>query len=220
MASDIRRTVPWPGRALHVVPQSIVPVPTDEELIEAVLRGDDQVASALYRKLFPMVDRALCRLFAGRDIDHDDLVQSAFEQIVHSIASRKYRQMCSLSAWASAVTTNVGLAALRARCRERRVVDRKRPEDDAADPARTAHYEIDGQIDAREGIKRVHSVLGSMNPARAEILFLHDVAGHDLGEISAMIGASVAAVQSRLVRGRRELFVRLAELAGSRGDAR
>jgi RNA polymerase sigma-70 factor (ECF subfamily) len=214
------RNVPWPGRALHVVPQAMAPLPTDDELIAAVLRGDDQVASALYRKLFPLVDRALCRLFAGRDADHDDLVQSAFEQIVYSIASRKYKRVCSLSAWASAVTTNVGLAALRARCRERRVVDRRRREDDPADPSRTARYEIDRQLDAREGIQRIHGVLGSMNQARAEILFLHDVAGHDLAEIAGMTGSSIAAVQSRLVRGRRELFVRLAELDGPGRDDR
>lgn len=57
-----------------------------------------------------------------------------------------------------------------------------------------------------------------MNPARAEILFLHDVAGQDLAEIAGMTGASTAAVQSRLVRGRRELFMRLAELGGAGED--
>src|SRR5258708_28569436 len=140
MASDIRRIVPWPGRALHVVPQAMAPLPTDDEVIAALLRGDDQVASALYQKLFPMVDRALCRLFAGRDADHDDLVQSAFDQIVQSIASRKYQRVCSLYPWASAVNTNVGLAALRARCRERRVVDLRRPAH-SPDPAPNPKYE-------------------------------------------------------------------------------
>jgi RNA polymerase sigma-70 factor (ECF subfamily) len=167
-----------------------------------------------------MVDRALCRLFGGRDRDHDDLVQSSFEQIVHSIAAGKYRRICSLSVWASAVTTKVGLAALRARCRERRVVDRTRPQDEPADLTRTARYEIEQQIYARETIQRVHAVLATMNSARAEILFLHDVAGHELTEIAGMTGASTSAVQSRLVRGRRELFVRLAELEHRAKDER
>src|SRR5882762_895283 len=142
MASNLTRCIPWPGRALHVMPHAIASLPTDEELIAAVLRGDPQVASALYRKLFPTVDRALCRLFAGRDREHDDLVQSSFEQIVRSIVTRKFKRLCTLSAWASAVTTKVGLAAMRARCRERCVVDRTTPEEDPAALARTARYHV------------------------------------------------------------------------------
>ena len=48
-----------------------------------------------------------------------------------------------------------------------------------------------------------------MNPQRAEALVLHDVLGHDLAEVSALLGVSIAAAQSRLVRGRSELKQRL-----------
>jgi RNA polymerase sigma-70 factor (ECF subfamily) len=48
-----------------------------------------------------------------------------------------------------------------------------------------------------------------MDPARAEAVFLHDVLGHELAEIAVITGATVAAAQSRLVRGRKELLERL-----------
>ena len=48
-----------------------------------------------------------------------------------------------------------------------------------------------------------------MKPEQAETLFLHDALGHDLAEIAMMTGATVAAAQSRLVRGRKELFKRM-----------
>jgi DNA-directed RNA polymerase specialized sigma24 family protein len=47
---------------------------------------------------------------------------------------------------------------------------------------------------------------------------LHDVFGHSLTEVAAIVGASVTATQSKLVRGRRDLHQRIAadpDLAGA-----
>jgi RNA polymerase sigma factor (sigma-70 family) len=186
------------------------PAKTDDELIEAVLRGDDRVTAELYAKLYPTVDRTLCRIFGGRDRDHEDLVQMAFEHIISTIASQKFGRACSLTTWASAVTTKVGLAALRSRCRERKVVDRS-GDIDQTRPGDIPRYEIERQLGARDMIHRLQAALTGMSPKSAEILFLHDVAGLELSEIAVLIGSSTAAVQSRLVRGRRELFARVGD---------
>ena len=60
-------------------------------------------------------------------------------------------------------------------------------------------------------LERVRTMLARMKPERAETVFLHDVLGHDLAEIALLTRVSVAAAQSRLVRGRRELRHRLAD---------
>src|SRR5262249_47491057 len=127
---------------------------TDDDLIRAVLRGDDRVAAELYRSLYPTVDRTLCRIFGGRDREHEDLVQNAFEQIVSTIASSKFNRACSLATWASAVTTKVGLSALRTRCRERNVVDRS-GRVDATKLTDLSSYEIDRQLGARDMIQKL-----------------------------------------------------------------
>jgi hypothetical protein len=51
--------------------------------------------------------------------------------------------------------------------------------------------------------------LSVMNRRRAHAVFLHDIEGYALHEISELTGVSLAAAQSRLVRGRRELLKRL-----------
>jgi DNA-directed RNA polymerase specialized sigma24 family protein len=58
-------------------------------------------------------------------------------------------------------------------------------------------------------LDRVRRQLALMKPTRAEVLVLHDVHGYHLAEIATMMGLTVSATQSRLVRGRRELCERL-----------
>jgi DNA-directed RNA polymerase specialized sigma24 family protein len=55
---------------------------------------------------------------------------------------------------------------------------------------------------------QLRRALGSLKPERALVLYLHDVEGHRLADIGVMLGSSVAAVQSLLVRGRTQLYER------------
>jgi RNA polymerase sigma-70 factor (ECF subfamily) len=48
-----------------------------------------------------------------------------------------------------------------------------------------------------------------MNQDRVWTFLLHDVYGYDLKEVGQITGASLAAAQSRLVRGRREIHERI-----------
>jgi RNA polymerase sigma-70 factor, ECF subfamily len=199
-----------PGRhSLRLVPgnqENLARGPTDEELIEAVQGGDPRVAGELYGRLVGVVDHTLYRVFGRREIDHDDLVQTVFEQIVVTLSRRSYARACSLKTWASSIASHVGFNALRSRRRERGVIDRDATIEAALTAARS---DVEGVASARRELDRVRRQLLGMRPAQAQTVFLHDVLGHELAEIALMMGVSVAAAQSRLVRGRRELYRRL-----------
>jgi len=187
---------------------------SDEALIDAVQRGDHRVADELYDRLIEVVDHTLYRVFGRREPDHDDLVQNVFEQIVRTLSRRSYARACSLRTWASTIASHVGFNALRARKRERRVIDRSPETDYEAVPPPA---DVERAVTARSELEELRAALSDMKPEQAQAVFLHDVLGHELAEIALMLHVSVSAAQSRLVRGRRELYRRIDRADNLRG---
>ena len=187
---------------------------SDEALIDAVQRGEQRVASELYDRLIEVVDHTLYRIFGRREPDHDDLVQSAFEQIVRTLTQRSYARACNLRTWASSIASHVGLNALRARRRERGVIDRSLQGDIDFVPG---ERDAERTAQARAELEELRLTLADMKTDQAHAVFLHDVLGHDLAEMALLLDVSVAAAQSRLVRGRRELYRRIERADNLRG---
>ncbi len=181
----------------------------ETELLRAVRAGDRRGAIALYDLLYPSVARSLQRVLHRAGNDYDDLVQITFERIMRAIAEPKSEGVLNLCAWASGVATHVALDALRSRIRERGMF---RADDPAGghsllELAGSANAERD--LEARRQLQLVQEVLGRMKDAFATTVVLHDMLGHDLAETAALTNVSVAAAQSRLVRGRKELLRRV-----------
>jgi RNA polymerase sigma-70 factor, ECF subfamily len=176
---------------------------TDDELVSAFERGDAALGEMLYDRLIVVVENTLWRVLGARGPDHEDLVQSAFEQILITLSDGRFARTCSLRSWAAAITCNLALNAVRSRSTERKYFDRKPTPEEcqsatwASDPERNTTV--------RQDLALVRSLLATMNPKLAQAVILHDVLGHDLAEVSTLTGVSVSAAQSRLVRGRRSL---------------
>ena len=179
------------------------------ELLRAVRAGDRRGAVALYDLLYPSVARSLQRVLHRAGSDYDDLVQITFERIIRSLAEPKGESVINLCAWASGVATHVALDALRSRIRERSMFLADDPTDghSSFEPAGSASAERD--LDARRQLQVVQEVLGRMKDTFATTVVLHDMLGHDLAETAALTHVSVAAAQSRLVRGRKQLLRRV-----------
>ena len=181
------------------------PALDDSELLAALRAGDSAAATALHDRVRPQVDRTIRRLLGPRDLDHEDVAQLAVIELVSTID--RYRGDCSLDSWTSTISAHVVYKHIRRRKAERRIFGALEPEflAETRSPSRTGREAI-----IRSVMGRVRSLLDQIDENKAWAFVLHDVCGYDLREIAAITGVSVAAAQTRLVRGRREVHERIA----------
>jgi RNA polymerase sigma-70 factor (ECF subfamily) len=195
--SSVRPSQTPPSQA-----RSSPPSLDDAAILAAVRAGDRMAATALHHRVRPQVERTIIRLLGRRDRDHEDLTQSSLIEVVRSL--ERFRGECSLDTWTSRVTAHTVFKELRRRRVELGVFDRSAETDNATG------VDLERQLGDRAMVVRLRRHLDAMDSDKAFTLMLHDVCGHDLREIAEITEVSVAAAQSRLVRGRRELHERLA----------
>lgn len=179
------------------------PSRSDSALVRDVTSGQPHAAAAFHDRIRPIVDRTIGRLLGPRDPDFDDLIQLALIELVTSING--FRGDCPLDAWASVVSARVVYRHLR-----RRKLERKLFVLEGGDGFEGFERATMPQVGLRSLVKRIQAHLSSIESKKSWTYVLHDVHGYELSEIAKITGSSVAAAQSRLVRGRRELHEKLA----------
>jgi RNA polymerase sigma-70 factor (ECF subfamily) len=180
----------------------------DARLVAAVRSGNVGMAGAFYDRTRPVVEKTVRRLLGASDSDFDDMVQVAMIELLHSLD--RFRGDCSLDTWTSTISANVVYKHIRRRGLERTIFSREIAVEDVP---RSSHQ----RPVLRGMVERVFQHLEQMVRERAWTFLLHDVHGYSLDEVAGITGTTVAAAQSRLVRGRRELHDRIAndpDLAG------
>jgi RNA polymerase sigma-70 factor (ECF subfamily) len=192
------------ARARPPAPRLPAPTLDDTELLTAVRAGDPTAATSLHDRLRPTVERSIRRLLGPGDRDHEDLVQHAMIEIVMTID--RFRGDCPLEGWASTVAAHVVYNHIRRRTTERRIFETLRIEGNDL-PAATSEA---GDAATRSTLRRIVAHLDQIDPAKAWAYILHDICGYDLQEVAQITNSTVAATQSRLVRGRRALRERIA----------
>jgi len=199
MAQALERSLKLVGRTRPEGPGGA----GDAELADAVRSGDNRAAAIFHDRLRPVVERTLVRLLGGRDPDHEDVAQQALVDLVFSMD--RFRGECPLDAWAAIIAARAAYKHIRRRKIERRLFVLEPIEGhDLVDRAAT------GAVTNRSTIRRIEAHLRKLDVRKAWTFVLHDVQGFSLHEVSAITGASAAAAQTRLVRGRRELHARIA----------
>jgi len=183
---------------------------TDEELVSAIAQGDEKATDLLYDRLFPAIDRTLCRVLGRRDDEYYDLVQTVFERVIISITKGRFDNRCSLATWGSAIASHAGIDAIRARQRRRKRFTSNSEyfiEEEAQGKG-----DVQGQLEARSDFALVRQALAQIDAKKAKILALHQLEGHALSEVAAIMGITYQACQSQLVRGRRQFMQELEKI--------
>jgi RNA polymerase sigma-70 factor (ECF subfamily) len=167
------------------------------------ISGFETEAQQLYR----VASAAVRRAFRGSSADHEDLLQLVLERVVRSLNEGKFSGQCSLTTWVTVIARHATIDILRAGSRNPEF----RGMGSLRGAAAASPIDFERRLEARAALGEVECVLERMPSAHAETIVLHDMLGHHLEEVAAITGVSVAAAQSRLVRGRKELKRRLLE---------
>lgn len=193
-------------------PAASVESGSDRALIEALVAGKPEAGELLYDRLIRIVEWTVQRVLGRDRIDHEDVVQSAFEQIVITLYRDSFARTCSLTSWACAVASRVALTELRAS--KRRVRGLGHAVDVWEVGVATELPDAERLAVARQDLERVRTALAQLKPDTAEILILYELGELPLADIARTLRLSETAVQSRLSRGRKELLERMEALPG------
>lgn len=171
-----------------------------------------------------VIDNVLRRMVGASDPDYEDLLQTALANWLATMAKDDARSAVvpeaprsgtfSALPLAATIARNIAVDALRARSRERRVFVRDYP-DELASNVPGPGLEPEHLAHVRRELRRLGRALSRVDVVKGDVVYLHDVLGYGLDEVADMVGATVAAAQSRLVRGRREVLGRMRKIPRS-----
>jgi RNA polymerase sigma factor (sigma-70 family) len=174
----------------------------DRNTLRRLRSREPGAAAAFYDRARPIIDAVLVRLLGWGDQEYEDMAQMALHELVVSL--NRFDERGSFVAWTSVITARLVYRVFRRRRLERRIFS-------DADVSETLQVVPDASATfaARRVIAGVKRELDELNPNFAWTFLLHDVCGYDLREVAHITGATLAATQSRLSRGRRELHERI-----------
>jgi RNA polymerase sigma-70 factor, ECF subfamily len=178
---------------------------SDASLCRALAAGQAWAARVIYDRVAGQVDAVLYRIMGPGEGDREDLAQQSLERIMSTIVSGRFARGCSLRSWATIIARHIAIDTMRSRWRERKLFERSvAPQ--ALELVAEDRHSPELAVDASRRAERLLGALSSVNRGRAEAIILHDLMGHDIAEIARLTGVSVAATQSRLIRGRNEVL--------------
>jgi RNA polymerase sigma-70 factor (ECF subfamily) len=178
--------------------QAVQPRTTEDaerELVRRCAEGERAAQTRLFRQEVRRVHGLLYRVL-GPSGPHEDLIQETFLRVFRSLP--QFRGDSLLSTWIGGIALNVAYGHLRSNppptVRLELVPDTRASEGD-----------VDQQLAARQGLRRVYQILDRMDPRLRIAFTLHAIDGRPLREVAELMASSVVATKTRVWRARREL---------------
>lgn len=181
----------------------------DAELVSRALTGDTAAFDDLVR-------RHECRVFrtaiaiTGNEPDAEDALQDAFLNAYTHL--RDFRCDSRFTTWLTRIAINAALHKVRRR-KENVSLDEIDPETGEFTPVNFEDWRNDPerQYEAEEARRIVQEALEALPPHYRVVLALRDIAEMDTVETAEVLNLTIAAVKSRLLRGRLMVREHLAE---------
>ncbi len=171
--------------------------PADYELAQAAAEGDMSALEALYGRHHRRV-YSLCLRMTQNVAEAEDLTQEVFVQLYRKAGS--FRGESAFTTWLHRLTVNQVLMHFRrASTRSERTTEEGevpvRVERGTENPARMP---VVDRIALEEAISQ-------LPPGYRAVFLLHDVEGHEHGEVARLLGCSVGTSKSQLHKARMRL---------------
>jgi RNA polymerase sigma-70 factor, ECF subfamily len=176
----------------------------DAALVAATRAGDSHAFEKLVTRYEQRVFAVAQRITKNRE-DAEDVVQETFYRAFLHLDS--FQEKSLLSTWLTRIAINQALTVLRRRRGALEVF----PESGEDGVRSNSAVFVDQSPNPEESCwRREHSLLltkaiNRLNPAIRTTILLRDIREHSVEETAQILDMSIAAVKSRVFRGRREL---------------
>ena len=192
---------------------------TDElTLVQAAKQGDLEAFSQLVTRYDRNVFR-IAQHITHNDEDAQDVVQDAFLKAYRNL--EQFQGNSKFYTWLVRIAVNEALMKLRKRRNDRTVsIDEDVETEEGSMPREVADWspnpeQLYGQSELGDILKKT---IQGLPPGFRTVFVLRDVEGLSTDETAEMLGLSIPAVKSRLLRARLQLRERLAKYFKSKRD--
>jgi RNA polymerase sigma-70 factor (ECF subfamily) len=171
------------------------------ELVLRCQRGERDAQSEFYSKYREDVLRTLYRVL-GPDADLEDALQDVFIEVYRSIPN--FRGQAKITTWLYRVCVNVGLQKIRR--------NKRRPEGYSTLREDLPDHETPMRaLERKDSSRVVYALLDTIAPKKRMVFILNEIMGMNAKEISAIVGANVLTVRTRLHYARKEFYKKALE---------
>ncbi len=172
-------------------------VPTDYELAQKSAGGDMEAFEELYRRHFRRVYSLALRM-TGKPEEAEDMTQETFAHLYKKIGS--FRGDSAFTTWLHRLTVNQVLMHFRKR--------KSRPEFTTGEDETPVQIVKGTENQNRMPIVDkiiLEDAISKLPPGYRSVFVLHDVEGHEHGEVAEMLGISEGTSKSQLHKARLKL---------------
>ncbi len=151
--------------------------------------------------------------------DAEDLVQDALVRALRF--SSRFTPGTNLKAWLYTILHNAWRNRRRDAQRDPVAADSDRVDEAVSLPGGPAEFETPEQVLLRDTLDSdLQAALDELPEAFRQAVWLRDVEEFSYAEIAAMLEVPIGTVMSRISRGRRQLFEKLAQVRGQASEGR